>query len=344
MSARRLKIILAVTMTTLIALTGMAQAKVGHAGKFEVQRAHVSGYAYLGKRDGYDLTLIMPSARVAVFYVSRFEQEDGSFDGSDSEYAVHVKGSLDSGVVRAKLGSLGRVSLRFLPSGRVRKHHNSNACKGRPAITEYGTFVGHVELNGEGGYLHASFTRAKGEITHSFRLECREGEAQDFGPKSLREYVEPSFGFIFSPGDGNVSLLYAASRQHGRYIGIRAAHREGYPPGAEVTLGTLESQSGMAIGRDAYLEGFPGTLLTSLPEEHPATATLAPPPPFFGEAHYLEKSATSHSWTGTLGVHLPGLTLPLTGPGFYTSLCVVSPLKAPDGCDFLKPKPLEPER
>jgi hypothetical protein len=100
----------------------------------------------------------------------------------------------------------------------------------------------------------------------------------------------------------------------------------------------------MAIGRSAYVEGFPGTLVTSLPGAHPATATLTPPAPFYGEANYLEKSSTSHSWTGTLGVNLPGLTLPLTGPGFYTSLCVVSPLKAPNGCDFIKPRPLEPER
>lgn len=332
-----------VAVAMLITATGMAQAKPRHAGKFEVQRANVAGLTYLGKRDGYDLVLFMPSDRVAILYVSSFEQEDDSFEGANSGYAVHVKGSLDSGVIRAKLGSLGRVSLRFRPS-RIRKRHNSQACKGRPAITEYGAFVGHVEFNGEGGYLHASFTRAKGEIIHSFRLICREGEAQEFGPKTLREYVAPSFGFLFSGGRGTVSLLYAAAHNHGRYIGIRAAHREGSRPGAEVEMGTLESAGGMAIGRSAYVEGVPGTLLTSLPGEHPATATLAPPAPFFGEAHYLEKSATSHSWTGNLGVNLPGLTLPLTTPGFSTSLCVVSPLKVPDGCDFLKPKPLEPER
>lgn len=328
----------------LPAATSTAEAQPRHAGKFEVQRANTTSIDYLGKRDGYDVVLSMPSNRVAVLYVSRFEQEDGSYEGASSGYAVRVKGSLESGVVRARLGSLGRISLRFQPSGRVRKHHNSKACRGRPAVTEYGRFVGHVEFDGEGGYLHASFTGAKGEITHWFRLTCRQYEAQDFSPKSLREYVAPIFGFLFSPGQGSVSLLNVAARSHRRYIGIRAAHQEGSLPGAEVQLGTVESKDGMAIGRSAYVEGVPGTLLTSLPGERPATATLAPPAPFFGEADYLENSATSHSWTGTLGVNLPGLTLPLTGPGFYTSLCVVSPLKVRDGCDFLKPKPLEPER
>ena len=63
----------------------------------------------------------------------------------------------------------------------------------------------------------------------------------------------------------------------------------------------------MAIGHRVYLNGPPGTLLTSLPGAHPATATLAPPPPFYGKAAYSEKS---DAWSGTLGVKLAGLSLP----------------------------------
>jgi hypothetical protein len=65
---------------------------------------------------------------------------------------------------------------------------------------------------------------------------------------------------------------------------------------------------------------------------------LKPPAPFRGEGVYLENSPTSHSWTGDLSVSLPGSDVSLTGPRFKTTLCVVSPLKVPDGCDFLKPK------
>jgi len=328
----------------LVAATGTAQAKPRHAAKFEVQRAVTVGLLILGERDGYRIGLEMPNDRVALFYVGRFDLADGSIAGSDSVYAVHNQGSLAQGVIRARLGSLGRVSLRFQPNGRVRKHHLERGCKGRPPITEYGKFVGHVSFNGEGDYLHASFANGSGEVTHAFRLVCKKGRAYDLSPKSLREYATPGFSFLFSSGQGNVSLLYATARRHGRYVGLRASHQEGSGPGAEVELGTLESRGEMAIGRSAYVDGFPGTLLTSLPGVHPTTATLAPPAPFFGEANYLEKSSTSHSWTGTLGVELPGLRLPLTGPGFYTSLCVVSPLKVPNGCDFIKPKPLEPDR
>lgn len=331
-----------VATVVLIAVMGTAQAKPRQA--LEVQRAATVGFVILGERGGYQIGLEVPNDRVALFYVGGFKLKDGSISGSSSVYAVHNQSSLAQGVIRARLGSLGRVSLRFRPNGRIRKHHLERGCKGRPPITEYGTFIGHVSFDGEGDYLHASFAKGRGEVTHAFRLECKKGRAYDLSPKPLREYVAPDFGFFFSFGRGSVSLLNAAARSHGRYVGIRAAHSEGSGPGAEVQLGTLESRGEMAIGRGAYVNGFPGTLVTSLPGAHPATATLAPPAPFYGEANYLEKSSTSHSWAGTLRVSLPGLTLPLTGPGFYTSLCVVSPLKVPDGCDFIKPKPLEPDR
>jgi len=89
----------------------------------------------------------------------------------------------------------------------------------------------------------------------------------------------------------------------------------------------------MAIGHGVYLDGPAGTLLTSLPGAHPATATLAPPPPFYGEAAYSEKS---DAWTGNLGVNLAGSKLSLTGPAFDVHLCVVNPLRDRDGCEFFK--------
>lgn len=99
----------------------------------------------------------------------------------------------------------------------------------------------------------------------------------------------------------------------------------------------------MSIGRTGLVSGGAGTLSTSPPGVHPATATLAPPPPFHGSATFFENTAVSHSWTGTLGIALPGLDLPLTGPEVLTSLCVLSPLRAPKGCDFTRgQKPLEP--
>jgi len=81
----------------------------------------------------------------------------------------------------------------------------------------------------------------------------------------------------------------------------------------------------------------PGTFLTTLPGEHPATATLKPPAPFSGEAEYVGASPVSHSWTGDLAVQLPGQLLPLTGPEFASSLCVAHAFGSRYGCDFTPP-------
>ena len=108
-------------------------------------------------------------------------------------------------------------------------------------------------------------------------------------------------------------------------------------------VASLERRRKMAIGRYGIVYGGAGTLLTSLPGVHPATATLDPPAPFSGQAVYQEKAADSRRWTGPLAVELPGLRLPLTGPGFHTRLCVLNPLYAPrTGCDFFKAPPPPP--
>lgn len=343
-----LAVVLAIAL--LLVIFAEASEAAPRGSRYEVQQANTSGFVHLGKSHGYSVGLYMPSERVLMFIVGRFEQGNESPSGSQSLYVVHNQASLADGVVRARLGSLGHVSLRFRPNGHVRRF-GPPFCKGRASLIEHGTFVGRVSFDGEDDYLHASFSRGRGEITHSFRLRCREGWALDLAPQSLREYATPGLIGGLPPSRDTLSLLYATARDHGRSVWIRAEHEKGSPPGAGVLLIALESRAGMAIGREASVDRAPpGTLLTSLPEVNPATATLAPPGPFFGEANYLGPSATSHvwttsrNWTGTLGVELPGLTLPLTGPGFSTSLCVVSPLKVPSGCDYVKPSPPRPER
>jgi hypothetical protein len=276
----------------------------------------------------------MPNDRVVVLYAYRSKRSKGDlFSVTYSIYAVHNLGDLEHGVVRARFGSLGRLSLRFLPSGRMRKDDPQGGCEGGMETTEYGRFVGHLGFRGKGNYFHISSAKGNAYLAHSPRLRCEKGQAEESPPRSLRKYVAPTPLF---PDDDSIALLYSSARDHGRYVGITAMHQEGSPPGADVQLGIVEPRHGMAIGHGVFLNGPRGTLLTSLPGVHPATATLAPPPPFYGEAAYSE---ASDAWTGTLGVELPGLRLPLTGPRFHVHLCVVNPLKDRDGCDFFTAEP-----
>ena len=314
----------------------------------EVRPASTGAVVYFGSSHGYDLGLSMPSPRIAVLYAFKQEGEESDERSNSSPaflqsaYAVRVKGDLlEKGRIRAAFPTLGRVSLRFKPNGRRKLRPPGYGCRGEQQVTEYGTFRGRVSLEGEGGYFHLTSRSEDGSVTRVPRAICRSeagsGEDDDIDPRWA--YVATSFGFFYSPGDGSTALLWAAERTPHRTIGIRVAHRESAPPGAEVDVQVLELRHGIAIGRSASVQSnVPGTLTSSLPGEHPASATLKPSSPFQGEGSFLENSSTSHSWTGDLTVSLPGMEVPLTGPDFTTSLCVVSPLKVPAGCDFIKPK------
>jgi len=314
--------------------------------RFEVQRANTESFIYLGKADGYELAISVPNRRVAVLFVVRSRESDPNPSYSYSAYAVHARASLDHGSLRAKFGSLGSVSLRFQGRGKRRLGKERKGCEGRRPLTELGSYRGRVSLTGEGRYFHLTSTQAKGYRERSFRLRCKPGRAQEPGQVApLRTYVY-SHPWQFVDFDyPAISLLVAYGRFDGRLLWLRAVHLAGDPPGAEVAVGTLEARDGMSIGRTGFVAGGAGTLSTSLPGVHPATATLTPPAPFHGAGEFFESSSVSHSWTGTLSIALPGLDLPLTGPEMLTSLCVLSPLKTPNGCDFNRSgKPLEPAR
>lgn len=326
-----------VVAVMLLAVPGGAQAKQRHAGKYEVQRANTSAFARIGKEKGYGMALYMPTDRIVVFYAFRIGRRKGAYSAEYALYAARNQGSLRQGVVRARFGSLGRVSLRFQSRSRVRKGGAQSGCEGGERVAEAGRFVGHLTFHGEGDYFHVSTAAMRGDVNRSPRLRCEKGQAEPI-PRSLRRYVAPIPSL---PDENSIALLYAHARSHGRYVGITAVHPEGAPPGANLQLAVVEARKGMAIGHGAYLEGRRGTLLTSLPGVHPATATLAPPWPFYGEAAYSEQSRT---WTGTLGAELAGLKLPLTGPAFKVHLCVVNPLKDRDRCDFFKTEPPPDER
>lgn len=316
---------------------GAAAAPTPHRSQREIQQPMTSGTVYLGRVDGYEIGVSSLGSHVTILRVARADEGEGrGFAYSGTGYAVRPQRSIGSGVLRASFGSIGRVDLRFEPSGKTKVGHTAKHCRGRSPQTEYGEYRGTVSLRGEDGYFEVRAKRADGIRRRTYRLSCAHGQAVKDKARPLYEYVAPVPTFILSSAGGSIALILAVSRQGGRLVYLRAAHMQSADPGAEVQAGALERQPGMAIGHGAYAVGGEGTLLTSLPGVHPATATLAPPAPFHGEADFVENSSTSHSWTGTLGVSFPGLDLPLTGRSYATSLCVESPFKTPRPCDFRK--------
>ncbi|MBS1677032.1 MAG: hypothetical protein JST08_06575 [Actinobacteria bacterium] len=318
----------------VLAVPAGASARNGaHRRHVEVRRPTVGAVLRLGTDGGYQVNVLFEEPDLALLVVGKVDW--GRLGVAETTYGTHFRGSLLGGRVSADFGTFGSLAVRFRPGGPVRERRLLRGCEGRPSRSESGRWVGKVSLHGEGDYFAISTGSAAGERDRSFRLRCHvRSPLPQPRPESLRDRVEPHVGAsIVSIILGTVSSLQAVHKEGGRVVEMRAGHATGAGPGAEVEAGAFEYQGRIPVGRSVMLLRAPaGALITSLPGEHPATATLKPGVPFSGAASYAEVSATDHSWTGNLAVRFPGLAVPLTGTDFYTSLCVTSPLLKPHGC------------
>lgn len=316
---------------------GASAASRAHRRHVQVLPASNDALLYLGEREGYEIGVSFKEPDHAILFVGTLDQERQIY--TSTAYGAHFRGSLPFGRLRAHFGRVGSISVRFRPEGKGRSGQEGDSCAGRRPREESGSFVGHISLRGEGDYFQIASSKAEGSLNRRFRLRCFvKHHRSSYPPESLREAVEPSLGFGAGSNGGSLAMLEVGARQGHRGIALRAAHMQGAPPGAEVHAITFEYQGKMPVGRSAEAAQAPaGTLLSTLPGERPATATLAPPAPFSGEGRYVGTSPTSHSWTGTLAVQFPGLLQPLAGPEFASTFCVVSPLVERYGCDFQPP-------
>ncbi|HKZ13721.1 MAG TPA: hypothetical protein VJL81_07745 [Solirubrobacterales bacterium] len=327
----------AVLVALAVAAASASASSEAHPRHVEFRPPTSHAFLFLGERDGYEFALSFTEPDYAILEAVAFDPETQA--GVSTTYGAHFQGSLVGGQVRARFGAIGSIALRFIPDGKVRPGRRGKNCEGRSPREESGRFVGRISLRGEGDYFRFSARHVAGSISRTFRVRCRvKHQAPVPAAPSLLEEVVPVSGFLVSSNGGALTLLGAGVREGSRRLELRASHMAGAPAGAEVSVRAFEYQGRMPVGRGAWASESPaGTLLTSLPGEHPPTATLKPGSPFVGEATYLASSPTSHSWTGDLAVQFPGLLEPLAGPDFISSLCVVSPLKVRYGCDFLPP-------
>jgi hypothetical protein len=317
---------------------GASAAPRAHRRHIEVRRPTAAAGLNLGTHDGYLTSLHFEEPDLATLVVGKLDLSHVRV--AATTYGAHFHGSLVGGRVTADFGAIGSVAVRFRPGGAARERRPFKGCEGKSSRSESGRWVGNLSLHGEGGYFTVSTGSAGGELDRSFRLLCHvKHPLPQPRPESLRERVEPPIGLnIGAIIFGDSASLESVHKEGGRQVEVRASHATGSGPGAAVEAAAFEYQGRMPVGRFVLTSKNPrGSLVTSLPGEHPTTATLQPGAPFSGEGTYLATSPTTHSWTGTLAVRFPGLTVPLAGAGFYTSLCVVSPLVKPHGCQEQSP-------
>jgi hypothetical protein len=220
-------------------------------------------------------------------------------------YVAH--GTVTPGRIEAEFGRLGRVAVRFHPSGRVLRSKPPRRCKGAGFTRRFGVFTGTVRFTGENHYVAVRAHRAKGLTRSPLSLNCgirsfhadsrrlsrQVGHFPSFTPTILaafwRQVVSSTDFFSFQIGKKTLYL---------------AVTEESKGSMAEVRFATVIAPSKTFISDDA---------LTS--------ATVEPPPPFHGMGSYVAAPDGTKSWTGSLSVSFPGSQrFPLTGPQFKDML------------------------
>jgi hypothetical protein len=200
-------------------------------------------------------------------------------------------------VVRADLGSLGRISVKAVPA---RKPALLRSCDGKEKRRVAAVrFEGTIEFHGEEGFTDVEATAAPYDYRTFEEFAC----AREGGHPVGRSLPGARLSLHRLPESNELSLA-ATQLRPGAATEVWVQIDEG-PEGFETTRATQVRTGPDALRFDSELR----------------SATLSPPAPFAGHATYRRHAAPDRRWTGNLTVDLPGdADYPLIGPGFRVTL------------------------
>lgn len=287
---------------------GRPVVQLAHA-QFSVKGAH--GYKILVTGTPEGVRLVASRRHAAALYLDR-EGRAGPFG------------------IEADFGSLGKISARFRPSGRVTSHlPNIGVARGctppRGALDRLGTFVGEIRFQGENGFTAVNRRQVSGRVSPERVVRCPAGEDSGNGrgeerDRPIKLSVSGGLSFpltSFDAGHGVLSEIASLVRS-GVSLGLSSLPNRGVPFKSEV----IEERRNFKILviRIAVAKGAKGSFEAN---GKLRTATVTPPPPFAGSAHYDGCVASRFGWRGSLSVSLPGrgrmsLVAPRFGGGELT--------------------------
>jgi hypothetical protein len=283
----------------VLALTCLLVAPAAAWGKWVPSFRLPGTHGYGIVLSGHDQTVILSAT-----HPSHPPRARGGF----STYIA--RGRANSTRVEATFGDLGRVAVKFHPSGKVKLGRSLGHCPGRSRkVTRYGYFAGDVHFTGEGGYTSVHAHRVKGEIVSRPSLICR------------------IIGSIL--GGGPLGTSPPANKSKGKETSLTAAFESGVT-GTEFKATTnrlgqtrFNAVTERTVGR---LGIYRGAFAKAPSEDFDFDSKLsfgsvAPPFPFAGTASLQRNPDGTKSWTGPLSVSFPGESnVPLTGPQFKAQL------------------------
>jgi hypothetical protein len=284
-----------------------------------------AGFQLQGSR-GYNLSVIAFGHRLVSLTASK--------GGASATYTTRGRASRKG--IEADFGSLGEIAVRFdgSPAPRRGPRGSGLSCKGRKAIRMRGAFHGTIRFSGENGFTGVDAHRAQGRFSRSFRQVCRGTMEKKSGvrpprqPKSGRPRFQSDTLTVESGPDGSqAGLLISATEFH------FGPGKDGAVVLALIVAESSERVGAMTISRSVFTVDEGASLRVTKPGVDPTVATVKLPKPFAGTATYRQDAGLPPTWTGPLGVRLPGAgTVALTGAGFEPSLCRASTEKALDAC------------
>jgi hypothetical protein len=218
--------------------------------------------------------------------------------------------STADGLIKTKLPDVGRIAVRFNDL-KVSREAVPDNCKGRADVIRHGVFEGRIELHGEHGYTSVHGHSARGTIRQSFRQVCDQREP---GRQEARGGNSFHLKTLLAGKEGERRLGFSVSRFD---LGPKFGG-----PSVFFSASSSTQRHGFFVFASVSAEGEPASFLTPDPAGTLEDASVSPPAPFHGSATFHLDSPTSASWTGTLGVELPGVgSVPLAGAGFWSALC-----------------------
>ncbi len=280
-------------LVVLLALPATAAAKNG----LELDLRLAGSHGYGIDVGGYESTAFVSASR-SVGTPRKLE--------ATSTYIARGKVSATS--IKASFGSLGRVSLRFHPTGPVTKTKPRRHCLGPDHYTiRAGVFVGTVRFRGEDGYTTAVAHRILGKSVTPPELVCF-----DSIQSILREF---GLSLPSKKKKPKVTRLRAGWRE-----AVGSTYLEASRKRDEATFVTVHerTEGELAIYRSAYAKA-PASSFGA--QRSLSQATFRPPAPFTGTGLFRRDSQGTKLWSGSLAISFPGEpNVPLTGPRFKTQL------------------------
>ncbi|HEY0279529.1 MAG TPA: hypothetical protein VGC32_14785 [Solirubrobacterales bacterium] len=303
-----------------------------------VQRMNLSG------TNGFKITIRLEDRRRLTLTAKDEDRRNGSLRSVEySELAPQSRGSAD---IDARLGNLGRIDVRFIPTKTVTVRKGPKcATAGIPA--EIGHYVGTISFRGEHGFTRVLGHSAPGSVGRESQRTCAHPEAVEHGPKTEKKEAESIDTLEAEEGarkEGERNHVQLIASLPGRGIAFSAGREEFAGPQGPVASADFVVFGLRQRGRlretavDLIFFGGGSYFRLTDPSNPTAGASIDPPAPFTGSATFTRESAQPPSWTGDLRADLPGFgDVRLAGPGVEASMC------APPDCgareSFSRPLP-----